>query len=222
MAIVKKNAWLLFLFLSLTAAGAFSADQRVVDCLVATVNQEIITLLDLKIFREFILTPAAQGGLSPEELLNKVIEIKLVVQAAKGEVSLSPEEVAGLRREIFQAKGEESIRERLSFFGLSEPELEAYLKEKLLYEKIIALHSSLKTSVTLREIEAYYAERYIPEEKLRGREPRPLVEVAGEVENQIRQEKLRRQLEDWKEGLRKKALIRVRNECLQFLDRSEI
>lgn len=221
MALIKKNALIFFLLLGQATPSFVWAEQEVVDCLVATVNQEIITLTDLKIFREFLLTSPAGGWLSPEQLLNKVIEIKVVVQAAKGEVSLSPEEVAAFRREVFQAGGDEHISERLRFFGLAEAEFEAYLKEKLLYEKIISLHSSLKTGVTLREIEAYYTERYIPEEKLRGREPRPLIEVAGEVERQIRQEKLRRQLEDWKEGLRKRVLIRVNNECLQFIDRGE-
>lgn len=214
---MRKRALFLFLFLNLTQAGTVLTGQELVDCLVATVNREVITLTDLKIYREFLFSSSSEVSSSAEQLLNKVIEIKLVVNASRQEVDVTQEEVNALRQKIFSVGGEEHLRQRLNFFGLSQAGLEAYLQEKILYEKIIALHSSLQTSVTLREIEAYYSEKYLPEEKLKGREPRPLVEVVTEIESQIRQEKQRRQLEAWKEGLRKAALIRVNQDCLQFL-----
>ncbi len=194
-----------------------SPAQEIVDCLVASVGEEAITLTDLRIFREFILLPFSRSELTPEQLLAKVMDIKVVVKLARMEAEVSQEEVRQAIEFLGQTVGWEHLRQRLEFYGLSMSQLEDYWREKLLYEKIISLRSSLRVSVTLREIETYYAEKYVAEKKAKKEEVKPLVEIVSEIEAQLRQEKTRQQVENWVESLKGQTTIRIRPDCLKFL-----
>lgn len=215
---MKKHMTLLF-YLSILLLPIFSSfgDQKIVDCLAATVDREIITLVDIKIYREFILL-AEKKNIDPEEILEKIIEMKLVAREAKKELSLNQEEVLQAIDDLFRLMGEERVRERMRAYGLSLSDLEIYLKEKWLYEKMLAHRANQQVSVTLREIENYYLENYVADQKAKKEEIRPLVEVISEIEKKIRQDKIREQVVIWIKGLKDRAIIKINQSCLKMLE----
>ncbi len=215
----KKIPLLFFLFILLLPVFLNSDKQKIVDCLAATVDREIITLLDIKIYREFILI--AQKNFKSEEILEKIIEMKLVAREARKEISLNQDEILQAFDNLFKLMGEERVMEKMKAYGLSLNDLEIYLREKLLYEKMLALRTSLQIGVTLKEIENYYFEKYVADQKARKEEVRPLVEVIGEIESKIRQDKIREQVIIWIKGLKDRALININKSCLKILEGEE-
>lgn len=219
--IMKKKITILFyLFIFLPPFFSSSSEQKIVDCIAATVDREIITLVDIKIYREFILL-AGKKTIDPEEFLGKIVEIRLVAREAKKELSLNQEEILQALDDLFRLMGEEKVRERMRAYGLSLSDLEIYLREKLLYDKMLAHRASQQVSVTLKEIENYYLEKYIADSKTKKEEVRPLVEVISEIENRIRQDKIREQMNIWIKGLKDRALIKINQSCLKMLEEEE-
>ena len=80
---------------------------------------------------------------------------------------------------------------------------------------IIANRFSQSASVSLREIETYYAEIYAPAQKKLGRDPRPLMDVLDTLESEIREAKISVQVGEWIRNLRKQAEIALRDGCLK-------
>jgi len=208
--------FILLLLLILTGSGLSA--QKVVDCLAATVDREVITLLDLKIYRELIFLPA-ESAADPEKILEKIIEIKLVAREARKELSFGHEEMSRALDDLFKLKGEEKVRARMETYGLTLKDLESYLKEKWFYEEMLARRQTQQVNVTLKEIENYYLERYLAEKKAAREEARPLVEVIGEIERRIRQDKIKEQIALWIKGLKDRAIIKINQDCLKMLER---
>lgn len=194
--------------------------QKMVDCLVATIDREVITLFDVKIYREFILDEAEEIKGS-EKILEKIIEIKLLAKEGRREIGVDQYEMLKAIDDLFRRQGEEKVREKMKLYGLSLVDLESYLQEKLLYEKMISLHSSLQLGVTLKEIESYYLQKYVMAYQDKKEEPPPLVEVITEIENQIRQAKIKEQMSDWLKGLKEKATIKINHDCLKLIERED-
>jgi hypothetical protein len=69
--------------------------------------------------------------------------------------------------------------------------------------------------VTLKEIEAYYAENYIAARKKEGAAVKPLVEVLDAIEGEIKRAKIEIQAALWIETLREQAEIEIRPNCLK-------
>ncbi len=63
--------------------------------------------------------------------------------------------------------------------------------------------------MSLKEIEEYYGQTYVPSQKEKGVQPKPIVDVLSEIELGIKQERIKKQVEDWLENLRKQAEIQV-------------
>jgi len=216
---MKKFTWFYFILLllsTLTDSG-FSA-QKVVDCLAATVDREVITLLDLKIYREFVFLPEETAA-DPERILERIIEMKLVAREARKELSFDHDRIIKALDDLFRLKGEEKVRARMKIYGLSLKDLEIYLQEKWFYEEMLARRQSQQVNVTLREIENYYLEKYLAEKKATQEEAKPLVEVIGEIERRIRQDKIKEQFALWIKGLKDRAVIKINQDCLKMLER---
>jgi len=216
---MKKFTWsyfILLFLLPLTGSG-FSA-QKVVDCLAATVDREVITLLDLKIYREFVFLPKEIAA-DPEKILEKIIEMKLVSREARKELSFNHNGMIKALDDLFRLKGEENVRARMMTYGLTLKDLEIYLQEKWFYEEMLARRQSQQVNVTLKEIENYYLEKYLVERKAAQEEARPLVEVIGEIERKIRQDKIKEQIALWIKGLKDRAVIKINQDCLKMLER---
>lgn len=183
---------------------------EIVDRIVAVVNEQVITLTDLRIADTF--------GLYDEEfkeraenprlmILEKLIDQKLVIQLSGEEISVKKEELDSLQRRIVEKIGFEEVKKKLEEFGLDWDDLRGYIREKILYQKIISRKFGQRNIVSLKEIEDYYKKNYVPSQREQGVEPQPMTELLDEIESFIIKEKIKNQIKDWIKNLRKKADI---------------
>jgi len=185
---------------------------------VAVVNEQVITLTDLRIVETFGLydKEVKEKAENPRLLImERLIGQKLVIHSVREEVYFEKEELDSYLRGIIERMGFEQVERNLEEFGLNWDDLRTYIKEKIIYEKIISRKISQRIIVSLEEIEDYYRQSYVPSQKEKGLEPKPMMELLNEIESAIRQEKIKTQIEDWIKNLKKKADIQIKEDSLR-------
>jgi hypothetical protein len=198
----------------LTTAGL----AQTVNCLVAVVNGEIITLLDVEIAAEFGL--GGEAGVEPGSdprlaALDALIDRKVVLDLAREARGLNGEELDAALNELRRGLGEGAFAAKLAKFGLGEKDLEPFLEERILYKRALALRFSQTIPVSLTEVERYYRDSYVPEQIRLGKAAEPLERIADRIESLLREERRMKQMADWVRDLRKRADIRLKKDCLK-------
>jgi len=208
---MKRAAILFLLSLFIGCAAVFSSEE-VIDRLVAVVNEEVITLTDLRIAEAFGIYDEeleTGEGNTHSHILEKLIDQKLVIQLSGEEISVADEEPEEILKGMTEKLGVNEVDRRLAEFGLAWDDLKECVREKILYQTIIAQKFSKVNPVSVKEIEDYYQETYVPAQKEKGEEPKPMMEILVEIESGIKQEKIKTQVEDWIANLREKSDIRI-------------
>lgn len=181
-----------------------------VDRIVAVVNEQVITLTDLRIAEAFGLYEEdfkeKSGDLHPL-ILERLIDQKLVIALAGEEIFVENEELDSFQARIIEKLGNDQALRKLEEFGLDWEDLRGYIFEKIIYQKIISRKFGQRNIVSLKEIEDYYQQSYVPSQREKGLEPQPMMELLDEIESRIIQEKIKTQINDWIKNLRKKADI---------------
>jgi len=204
------------MLLTLLAAAAGLA--QTVNCLVAVVNGEIITLLDVEVAAEFGLGREAsvETGRDPRlAALDELIDRKVVLDLAREARGIDPEELAAALADLRRGFGEDAFAAKLVKFGLAEKDLEPYLRDGLLYDRALALRFSATIPVSLTEVERHYRDIYVPEQTRLGNAAEPLERVAERIESLLREERRTKQTADWVRDLRKRANIQLKKDCLK-------
>jgi len=181
-----------------------------VDRIAAIVNEQVITLTDLRIAEAFGLYDEEfkeKSGDHQSFILDQLIYQKLVIPLAGEEVFVENEELDSFQARIVEKLGNDQARRRLEEFGLDWEDLRGLILEKIVYQKIISRKFGQRNIVSLKEIEDYYQQTYVPSQREKGLEPQPMVELLDEIESRIVQEKIKTQIKDWIDNLRKKADI---------------
>jgi len=181
-----------------------------VDRIVAVVNEQVITLTDLRIAEAFGLYDEEfkeKSGDLHQLILEGLIDQKLAIALAGEETFVENEELDSYQGRMIEKLGNDQARRRLDEFGLDWQDLRGYIVEKIVYEKIISRRFGQRNIVSLQEIEDYYQKSYVPSQKEKGLEPQPMMELLDEIESRIIQEKIKTQISDWLRNLRKKADI---------------
>lgn len=204
------------LLVTLLAAAAGLA--QTVNCVVAVVNGEIITLLDVEIAAEFGLGqgPSVENAADPRlAALEVLIDRKIVLNLAREVRTVNKDELAAALADLKQSLGEEAFSAKLRKFGLAPKDLEPYLESRILYDRALALRFSQSIPVSVTEVERHYRDIYVPEQSRRGVAAEPLDRVAGAIEGRIRDERRAQQTAGWVRDLRKNADIQIKKDCLK-------
>jgi parvulin-like peptidyl-prolyl isomerase len=200
------------------ALAAAAAGGQMVNAIVAVVNGEIITLLDVQVVAEFGLSAAgaAGEGTDPRQAaLETLVDRKVVLDLAREVRSADRSEVAAAAAELRRSIGEEAFAGKLAKLGLAAESLEPYLEERILYVKALATRFSQAVPVSVTEIERYYRDIYIPERTRLGLAVEPLERAGVGIEMKIREERRTQQMDDWVRDLRKRADIQIRKDRLK-------
>jgi len=208
---IKRIAGLLLL-------AAVAARAQTVNCVVAIVNGEVITLLDVQVTAEFGLGhagPIAPGADPRLAALDALIDRKIVLDLARAARGADPAEVAAAADELIRTMGEADFVAGLAKFGLQAGSLEPYLAERILYDRALAVRFSQSLPVSLTEIERYYRDIYVPEQRRLGLAIEALEDVDEAIEAGIRERRRTQQMGDWVRDLRKRADIQIRKDCLK-------
>jgi len=205
-------------FLLFMAPGLSRSQPQVVDCIVAVVNKQVITLTDLRLVDRFDIYEM-EGKIEtagrPARLLDMLIDQKVVLDLAAERKAVEKAILENSVQSLIGRLGPEKTRAELDAFGLTTEDLKPYLEEKILCETIIAERFAQSVSVNLKEIEAYYVETYVPAQKKLGQEPRPMIAMLGAIEAEIKKAKAEAQVALWIKNLRKQAEVEIRTDCLK-------
>lgn len=181
---------------------------EIVDGVAAVVNQEIITLTDVRIVRSFqILEDGSEEG-DRRHVLHKLIERKLLLQLAGQEDAVIEAEINAYIDSMKERMGNDRYQQLLQSFGMTSEDLREYVREAVLYKLILAERFSQAVVVSLKEMEDYYQNVYLPglEE---GREPQTMLDILDEIETAIRQEKIQSRVGEWIDSLKEQADIQM-------------
>ena len=188
------------------------------DGIVALVNDRIITLIDVQIVEAFGIvegSPTSDAGSARQEILEKLINQKVLLDLYRGRSSVDPARVGMEIGRISARLGKEAMGALLSRFGIGAEDLRPYVEEKLDVETVIADRFSRSVTVGLDEIESRYRDRYVPGEQASGRTPLPFLEAVDALEEEIRAEKTAVQSAFWVQSLREQAEIEIRPDLLK-------
>ncbi len=189
--------------------------QETIDGIVAIVNDDVVTLTDVRLAKAFGFYDNHKGEteeLSYQDILERTIERKLIIGLARQDLTVTTEEVSAWLLATTNNMEEETIRRQFETFDITEEELGAYGEEVLLYQKIIDQRFSLTVTASLSEIEVYYNQTYLPEQQARGEQPVPMMQILEEIEGAVKAHKSRNLVGEWIQNLRRQAEIQLYTE----------
>lgn len=213
----RASGFVFLVLASLPALGlrAQVPGQQVEDCVAAVVNGKAVTLVDVRIAQRFGLHAGDPGETSRSAVLDRLVEQKLVLDLARGTAAPGEEEIAAAADESARRMGPGEWAKALAEFGLGDRDLRPFLEETVHYRRTIAVRFSQAVPVTIKEIESYYNDVYVPAEKRAGAEPAPMVQVLDRIESLIQERKRGKLVADWIGNLKAKADVRVNKDCLE-------
>lgn len=166
----NKNSSFLVLLLLVGFGFCFSAHAQIIDKIVAIVNDDIITLVELNQQTQPYIDKIKASGYTDEkkermikavnkELLNALIDNLLTEQEAKRHrISISDAEVdtalANIRKE--KSFTPEEFKKALEYEGLDYSEYRENIRKQILHARIINVAVKSKVVITPDEIKAYY------------------------------------------------------------------
>jgi hypothetical protein len=138
-----------------------------------------------------------------------------VLDLAREQVGPGPDEVAAAVAVLVGRLGPDAVAERLAGLGLTEGDLQAVVAERVQYRQVLALRFSQPPAVSLREIEVFYQETFVPERRKQGATPEPMIDVLDRLEARIREEKRASQVAAWVRDVRGQTAVELRTDCLK-------
>ncbi len=209
-SIIFHRTFFFLLIISIFVLFTVFCFSETIDRIVAVVNEHVITLTDLRIAEAFALYDEEfeekSGGIRLLTL-ERLIDQKLVIDIAGEDAPVEKEELDSFQGKIIEKLGYNQFRRNLEEFDLDLDDLRGYIREKFMYQKIISQRFGQRIRVSVKEMENYYKQTYVPSQREKGLEPRPMMQLLDEIESRIIQEKIKTQINDWIQNLRKKADI---------------
>lgn len=185
-----------------------------VDRIVAQVNEEIITLHDVE--RAVALLPTQRLERESEDaffsrVLDDMVNYKVIALEYGDEFNLDEEDVEAVQRQILQKAGSlEALQATLAGFAMNWADFKRFIREKVLYEKVLREKFPMELIIPFEEIEAFYHSVYLPSHMQIGLEPKSLVEMAPQIETFLRRQRMERQLSDWLADIRSAYRVEIK------------
>jgi hypothetical protein len=198
-------------------AGLSLAGPQTVDCLVAVVNGQAVTLADLQIAREFELFARDVEGRTDDPrlaVLDALVNQKVALEIAREPVPIGQNEIALAVEALRGSLGLEVFLAKLRKFGLTEKDLRPYLEERIRYARVVSARFSATIPVSRGDVDKFYREVYGPGQKAKGLEPEKMETVIPALEARVRENLKARQVAEWLRNIRGQAEVRINKNCL--------
>ncbi|MCU0237155.1 MAG: hypothetical protein MUC72_08750 [Acidobacteria bacterium] len=185
-----------------------------VDKIAATVNNEIITVHDIE--RAIAFFPLQRREDEPEEnfffrVLNELITHKVISLEYGDEFNLGEEDFEAVQTQLLQRSGSlEQLLATLGQFAMSWGDLEGFIREKVLYEKVLREKFPLELAIPFEEIEEFFQRDYLPSQLQLGLEPRSLAEMAPQIEKYLRTLRMEKQQSAWLGEIRSAYKVEIK------------
>lgn len=185
-----------------------------VDKIAAIVNNEIITIHDIE--RAIVFYPLLRRSNEDDEsfyfrVLSDLIDFKVVCLEFGDEFNLEEEDIEQVQSPILKKAGSmELLLAQLNNFTMNWTDFQEFIREKVLYEKVLREKMQMEISVPFADIESFYQNDYFPLQQRLGLAPRTLVEMAPVIEKYLRQLRTSEQLHAWLNELRAGYTIEIK------------
>jgi len=191
----------------------FPSGPILVDKVAATVNGEVVTLHDIE--RAIALFPVQQRDKESEEsfylrVLDDLIAYKVIALEYGNEFNLGEEDYAVVQTQILQRSGSlEKLLATLGNFAMSWSELTEFIREKVLYEKVLHEKSPMALALPFSAIEEFYNREYFPFQLRFGLKPRSLAEMTPQIETYLRTLRMETRRAAWLADIRSAYTIEI-------------
>lgn len=211
----KNHLLLLGIFLCLTAFSSH-AEWVTIDKIAAAVNDEIITWSDIDKATRFYPYFKKKGQDEHTFYLNvlqDLINHKMVYLEYGGEITLKEEDYTEEETAIIKKMGDyDKLRAVLTQYDMQWPDFREFIKEKVIYEKVLKQKFQLQISIPFQEIENFYNDQYLPQQLSLQLKPKTLIEMAPLIEAKLRKDRTEESLAEWLKEI--KALYKIENKLL--------
>lgn len=181
------------------------------DRIEATVNDALITRQDVERARLFypILQERGQSETDFRKvILEELIDYKVISLEFGDEVSLRDEDYEQVQLGVIAKLGSLNVvYPLLRSFGMSWPDFKAFIRERVVYEKVIAERKVAGGVIGYQEIERFYSDHYLPLQQTLGLTPKSLVEMTPQIERHLNKKRSSEQLVDWLKEIRSRYRI---------------
>jgi hypothetical protein len=101
----------------------------------------------------------------------------------------------------------------LKGYNMEWTDFKDFIKEKVIYEKVLQQQLRVNIIVDFKEIETFYQKQYLPLQKQLELQPLSLIEMAPQIENHLRKEHTQEKLADWLKEIR--SSYKIENKLLK-------
>lgn len=202
---------------AIAIAGLSLAAPQTVDCLVAVVNGQPVTLTDLQVAREFEFFARDLEGRTGDPrpaVLDALINQKVALEIAREPLTIGKDEIAAAVEALRTNLGPDVFAAKLRKFGLNENDLRPYLEERIRYARVVAARFSTTIPVSRGDVDKFYREVYAPGQKAKGAEPEKVETIIPMLEARVRDNLRARQVSEWLRNIRGQAEVRINKDCL--------
>ncbi len=212
----KRQAIVILLFLFQTTLFQ-QPDVILIDKIAAVVNEEIITQSDIDNAIRFYPILRKKDVSTQDfyiSVLQDLINYKVVYLEYKDEFILRQEDYTGVQTSIINKLGSyNKLMRLLRQFDMKWEDFKDFIKEKVLYEKVLKNIFQIKITIDFKEIETFYNEQYLPSQKSLQLKPKTLIEMAPLIETQLRKDRTDEALAGWLKEIT--ASYKIENKLLQ-------
>jgi hypothetical protein len=172
-----------------------------VDKIVAVVNDDIITLSNCQLAIQ--LYPVFRDKGESEysfykRILQSLINYKVIYQEYQKEFQLGEEDYEEVQIPIIKKVGSlEKLMEILQEYDLDWQDFKEFIKEKVVYEKVLNVQYQSKITIQYSEIERFYNQEYLPVQKQLELETKSLIEMTPLIEKYLRKQQTDIKLKEW-------------------------
>ena len=185
-----------------------------VDKIAATVNNEIITIHDIE--RAIAFFPLLRQDKETEgnfyfRVLGELVTYKVIALEYSDEFNLDEEDFEFVQTQLLQKSGSlEQLLATLDQFAMNWGELEEFIREKVLYEKVLREKFPMEMAIPFEEIEEFFQRDYLTSQLQLGLEPRSLAEMAPQIEKYLRTLRMEKQQSAWLGDIRSAYKIEIK------------
>lgn len=187
-----------------------------VDKIVAVVNEEIITQMDIDRAIQFYPLLRKKGDSDQDfydRVLQDLIRYRVICLEYADEIVLREEDYTGVQTSIINKLGSYNrLMRMLRQFDMEWEDFKEFIKGKVFYDKVLREKSQIKIDVNFNDIQAFYNEQYLPTQRSLGLKPKTLIEMAPMIENQLRKDRTDESLAGWLKDISASYKIDIKEE----------
>ncbi len=173
----------------------------IIDKIAAIVNNEIITMTDID--KSISLFPVfKRNEESPKSFYNRLLQdlinYKIIYLEYKDDFILTEEDYEELQTPIINKQGSlNQLMTLLKKFDMNWKDFKNFIKEKVLYEKVLKDKFQINIKISFKEIETFYYKDYLLLQKKLNLKSNSLIEMTTLIEKHLRKVKTEKKLSGW-------------------------